>query len=129
MSGTAVTAVAIFKWNNYCRFHIIFILSLPQFYRCLKWQTKIPCANNWVLHYSNSQIGLFSLISLMVKCPCFFIQDVHINDTTQWIQFCNPYACVQRFALNDHSTHTSLVPLSSVICVNILDIVMPMYGT
>ena len=65
----------------------------------------------------------------MVKCPCLHTQDVHINDTIQWIQICDPYACVPRFTLNDHKKHTSLVPLNSVIYVNILGIVTPMYGT
>ena len=71
---------------------------------------------------------LFSLISLIVTCPCLCSQNVHMNDTIQWIQICNPCACVQRFTLIDHSKHTSLVPLNSVINVNILGIVTPMYS-
>ena len=55
-----------------------------------------------VWYNSNSLTRLFSLIILIVKCPCFCTQDVHINDAIQWIQICNPYACVQRFTLNDH---------------------------
>ena len=79
-----------------------------------------------VLHNSNSLVRLFSLISLMVKYPCLCTQDVHINAVFQWIQICSPYACIQRFTLNDHMKHTSLVLLNSVIYVNILSIVTPM---
>ena len=82
-----------------------------------------------VLHNSNSLIRLFSIFSIMVKYLCLCTPDVHINDANQWIEICNPYACVQRFTLNDHIKHTSLVPLNSVIYVNILGIVTPMSST
>ena len=47
----------------------------------------------------------------MVKCQCLCTQDVHINYAIQWIQICNPHACVQRFTLK----LTNLVLLKSVI--------------
>ena len=56
----------------------------------------------------------------MVQCPYLCTSDVHKNDVFQWIQICNPHACVQRLTLNDHIKHTSLVTLNSVIYVNIL---------
>ena len=55
-----------------------------------------------VLHNLNNLIRLLSLFSLMVECPCLFTQDIHINNAIQWIQICNPYACVQMVTLNDH---------------------------
>ena len=61
------------------------------------------------LHNWNSLIRLFSLISLMVKYPCLCTQNVHINGVFQWTQICNLYSCAQRFTLNDHIKHTSLV--------------------
>ena len=51
---------------------------------------------------------------------------VYTNGIFQWIQICNPDTCVQRFTLNDHIKHTSMVPLNSAIYVNILGIVTPM---
>ena len=72
---------------------------------------------------------VFSLISLMVKCPCLCTQAVHVSDNIQWIQICNPYACVQRFTLHEHIKYPSLVPLNSVIYVNTFGIVTPTWGT
>ena len=50
----------------------------------------------------------------------FVYQYVHIHHAIQWIQICNPCACVQSFTLIDHFKLTSLVLLNIVIYMNIL---------